>query len=438
MTDLAAGKSDISSLKGHGLVGLLTIFGLFGGLVYWAYTMEIAGAVIAAGTVVVESHAKEIQHRDGGIVKEFFVRDEDVVIEGQLLAVLDDTDISANLAIVQTQLQQALVRETRLIAEIADDAEVNLSEELGELSSSTQVSLLMTTERQVFAARKRTLSGRVAQLSEQITQIEQQVEGLLIQQGAIEKQLDILAQELLALNTLYAEQLVELGRITNFEKDVALKEGERGQVIASIAQARAAIAERRLQITQIHDDFLTTTLDDLQETRRLISEGRQQERSALDRLNRTSLRAPDAGVVHDSIIHTIGGVVAPGETLMLLVPQDDNLLVNVRISPIDIDKLFSSQEVTLRLSSFDQRTTPEIKGSITRIAPDRTQDPITGEQYYSANVAISEQELNKLPESVKLLPGMPVDAFVKTEDRTVLSYLINPFAEQLNRAFREE
>lgn len=438
MSDGTVRNNDISSLNRHGLVGVLVIFGLFGGLVYWASTAEIAGAVVAPGTVVVESHAKSIQHRDGGIVKEFFVRDEDVVTEGQLLAVLDDTDISANLMIVQTQLHQALVKEARLVAEISSEKEINLPTEIVEMSNKPEISLLIETEKKVFDARKATRDGRVAQLSEQIIQISRQLDGQELQREAVEKQLIILGQELADLEKLYESQLVTSVRITAFEKDIAEKEGERGQLIAAIAQSRATIAERRLQAAQIQDDFLATTLDELQETRRLIAEGRQQKRSALDRISRINLRAPDAGVVHESIVHTIGGVISPGETLMLLVPQDDELLIDVRINPIDIDKIYQNQEVTLRLSSFDQRTTPEIKGKVARMAPDRTQDTVTGEQYYTAQVEISDAEMNKLPDSVKLLPGMPIDVFAKTEDRTVLSYLINPFIEQLNHAMRED
>lgn len=439
MSDMAASENtDISSLKRHGLVGLLVIFGLFGGLVFWASTVEIQGAVVASGTVVVESHAKSIQHRDGGIIKEIYVRDEDTVEQGQLLAVLDDTDISANLSIVQTQLHQALVKEARLVAEISSADTINLPKIITDQKQSDDISLLIATEQKIFEARQVTRDRRVAQLSEQIVQISRQVDGQELQKAAVEKQLSILDNELTTLHKLYESQLVASNRITAFEKDVAEKEGELGQLISAISQARAMIAERRLQAAQIQDDFLATTLDELQETRRVIAEAQQQERSALDRISRINLKAPDAGVVHESILHTLGGVISPGETLMLLVPQDDELLIDVRISPIDIDKIFQDQEVTLRLSSFDQKTTPELKGNVTRIAPDKTQDKVTGEQYYTARVAISDAEMAKLPANAKLLPGMPIDAFATTQNRTVLSYLISPFVEQLNRALRED
>jgi HlyD family secretion protein len=240
------------------------------------------------------------------------------------------------------------------------------------------------------------------------------------------------------MSGLLTDGLVEASRVSALDKDKARIEGERGSLIASIAQIRAAIAERRLQITQIDDDFLTQTLGELQEVHRAIAEAREQERTAIDRQQRTEIRAPQSGVIHESIMHTVGGVVAPAETLMMVVPQDDKLIVNVWTSPLDVDKMSVDQPVTIRLSSFDQRTTPELFAKVTSISPDLTQDPKTGQSYYTTLVSIPDSERARLAPNLKLIPGMPVEAFIKTEDRSVLSYLLHPFTEELNRAFRED
>lgn len=434
----ADAHDDRASLGRHSLIAMLAVFGLFGGLSYWASTVEISGAVMAGGSIVVESYAKRIQHQEGGIIKAFFVKNEDVVTQDQLLAVLDDTAISAELETLDTQLREALVREAGLAAEVGGYASFALPAELATLSADPEVALLMQTEQQVLDARRAVRIGRTAQLSEQVAQLEQQIEGVHIQQTATDRQLEILDGEIANLKALYEGQLVESSRVTALDKQQAELEGVRGRLIASVAELGANVAERKLQMTQLTDDALSTALDQLQETRRSIAAIRQQKRATSDRLQRTEIRAPQAGVVHESIIHTVGGVIGAGETLMLIVPQGDELMVNIRLSPMDVDKIAIGQEATLRLASFDQRGTPELIATVAAIAPDITQEPTTGQQFYTARIAIEKSELERLPASVRLLPGMPVEAFVKTEDRTVLSYLIHPFVEQLSRAMREE
>lgn len=438
MSEVNSGSPDRVSLKRHSIVGMVAIFAVFGSSVLWASYFDISGAVVTSGSVVVESHAKSIQHRDGGIIEEIHVRDEDVVSQGQLLAVLDNTDISANHTVIQTQLNQAIAKEVRLLSEIADADHLDETKKRDQVGDLIVFSELMATEKQVFVTRRATRQKRIDQISEQIIQIERQIDGFELQRLAVERQLKILGKELESLEALYESKLIEINRINSVEKDIASKEGQIGQFISSMAEARASIAEKNLQIQQLRDDFLAGVLDELQSTREQITKGLQQKRASLDKMKRTELRAPAAGVVHQSKVHTIGGVIKPGETLMLLVPQDDALAIDVKINPIDIDKVFIGQDVTLRLSSFDQRETPELVGTLSQIAPDVTLDQATRAHYYGVRITISANEFNRLPQSVKLLPGMPVEAFIKTEDRSVLSYLVSPFTHQLNRAFRED
>ena len=435
---LSQGQSDLSSLKRHGWFGLLAVIGLMGGLVGWAAVTNISGAIIAPGTLMVESNAKQVQHAEGGIVTELLVRNEDVVDGGQLLVRLDQTAIAAGLEISEAQLREAFAREARLTAEIEDRAKAALSDAALTMFSQGELLSLLSLEQQALDVRLATKSGRIAQLNEQIVQLNKQREGLLIQRQALETQIGILEAEIADFEALYEQRLVASSRGTALNKDLASARGQLGQVVAAIAQSDAAAAERGLQIEQIRDEFLTGALAELQETRGLIAEASQRRVAERDRLQRTEIRAPQTGVVHESILHTVGGVVAPGETLMLIIPTDEPLLVNVRVDPIDIDKVYVGQEVVLRLPGLNPRTTPELFASITRVAPDATIDTATGLHHYAARISISDEELSRLPDGVQLVPGMPVEAYMQIDDRTVLSYLINPFTEQIRRALREE
>ncbi len=441
MSDITApgtASFNTSSLQRHGLLSLLAVISLFGGFLVWAGVTQISGAVAAPGTVVVEGFAKRIQHQDGGIVKAFYVRDGDAVIAGQLLAELDDTAIAANLAVLDTQVRELSLREARLVAEINGAADFAIPNDLVLQLNAAELQSLLATERQVLQVHRAGINNRSQQLTEQVAQLQQKIEGLNLQQTAIERQLEIIGSEMVSLNQLYKGNLVEITRITTLEKQQAEANGERGRLIATIAETNAAIAEKRLQIAQVDQDYMASTLKDLQEARAILFDARQQQIAAADKLVRTKLRAPQAGIIHQSNIHTVGGVVGAGETLMLVVPQDEDLQVNIRIAPTDIDRVTLGQQAHIRFAGLSQRTTPELLASIRTIAPDLSQDQVSGQYFYTASIAIADGELRKLPADVRLTPGMPVEAFVKTADRTVLAYLLQPFVDQLDYAFREE
>jgi HlyD family secretion protein len=400
--------------------------------------VQIAGAVIAQGAVAVESYPKRIQHPEGGTVREILVRNGDRVEQGQLLVRLDDTPIAANLAVLHSRWRENLVREARLAAEIAGKATINIPTSLADASISTEIGNLLEIEQQVFRSRAIAKRGRAAQLTEQIGQLQAQIQGLELQRSAIERQVAISQDEMNSLESLRSGQLIETSRINNLGKQQAELEGRLGEIISSTAGARAAIAERTLQITQLDDDLLTTTLEQLQETRRVLAETTEQIRTLEERLAQTQIKSPQAGIIHESTVHTIGGVISAGETLMTIVPQGETMLINARIDPNDIDRVAPGQETLLRLTSLDLRATPELTGMIDAISPDVTQDSITGSVFYTARLSIPPNEFAKLPSPNMLVPGMPVEAFIKTDERTVLSYLLKPFADQLQLAFREE
>ena len=428
---------DIASLRRHAVVGMIAVVGLFGGLTAWAAVTDIQGAVIAGGTLIVEGFSKQVQHPDGGIVAQIDVRNEDVVTEGQVLLRLDDTPIRASLGVVDAQRNEALIVEARLTAELARQAGFALPAELSAQGAEPAIASSFATQQQILTTRFEDNVGRMHQLDEQVAQLNHQIEGLDLQLASAQKQLDLLAERVADMQGLFDKNLVEAGPLSTLKLQLAAAEGEKGRLIAAIAQSRATIAEKQLQMEQIDTEFSQRALDELQRNRQVLAEATQQKVAAEDRLAHTIIRAPQAGIVHESVVHTVGGVVGAGQTLMMIVPQSDDLMVGIHIDPMDIEQIRPGQKVHLRFSSLDQRKTPEAWGQIEQISPDLVVEQQTGRRYYTADVRIDAAEKATLPAGIRLLPGMPVEAFVTTGERSVLDYLIHPFVAELQLTFRE-
>jgi len=426
------------SIRRNLAVGLALVALLVGGAGAWAAMAEIAGAVVATGTVVVESEVKQVQHQEGGIVQEIRVRDGDAVAAGDLLIRLDDTVTRANLAVVTKQLLELGARQARLAAEQAEAAEVVFAAPV-ETSSGAQAGLwreIAESQQALFAARRVALAGRKRQLEEQIVQFERQIEGLAAQRDGKAAEIALIEEELTDLEALFAKKLVAKSRVTALKRDRARLVGERGGFIAQIAQAREAISERRIQILQLGEERRAEVLTELQEVRGRIAQLEEQKIAAEDQLRRVEIRAPRSGVVHQSAVHTIGGVLAGGETAMLIVPQEDGLVIEAQVAPVNIDQIGPGQAARVRFPSFDQRTTPELAATLLTVSPDLSRDETTGLTFYTARLAIAEEELVRLSGRA-LVPGMPVEVFLTTQDRTVLSYLVKPLTDQIAHAFRE-
>ncbi|SDG17362.1 HlyD family type I secretion periplasmic adaptor subunit [Pelagibacterium luteolum] len=441
MSTIAAGQrvfASEKSLKRHSVLGFVLGVLLFSAMGYWAYSTEISGAVSARGNVVVDSFAKQIQHQEGGIVRQILVRDGDLVEAGELLAVLDDTAVRSQISALRFQISQFAVREARLVAEINGDDTFAVPDGLGAYATQDDISELTGLEGQVLAVTRGTSEAYVAQLGEQITQLSRQIEGLETQLSAIGRQIALFEDEIATTRQLVDGRLIEASRLNTMERQLAQAEGEEGRIIAAIAEANAAIAERNLQIAQVDQDHLSRALEQLQEVRSGLSEATQQEIAAVDRASRLELRAPQRGVVHQSSVHTVGGVLGAGATAMLIVPVGEDLYLDVRLAPTDIDKVSVGQPVSVRITGYNQRMAPELEAQIMTIAPDLTVDQVTGNPFYSARIALTSDQLAAMPDSIQLIAGMPVEAFIKTADRTVLSYLVQPITDQLAYAMREE
>jgi HlyD family secretion protein len=425
------------SIRLHLIIGLAVVAVLAGGLGGWASTAEISGALIAPGSIVVESNVKKVQHPTGGVVGEVRAHDGDVVKAGDVVVRLDDTVTKASLAIVTKNLDGLWARAARLEAEQQGLDRIVFPAMLLDRANDPDVKNVTASESKLFDVRTTGRIGQKAQLRERVAQLNEEIAGLQAQEKAKDVEIALVEKELVGVRTLYDQHLVQMTRLTTLERDAARLSGERAQYIASRAQARGKITETELQIIQVDKDMVSDVSKDLRETNDKIGEFVERKVTAEDQLRRIDIRAPQDGMVEQSTVHTVGGVITAGDAIMMIVPQADDLQVEAKVNPQDIDKLQIGQKTLLRLSAFNQRTTPELNGIVTRVSPDVTTEQRTGQSYYTIRVKMPPEEVARLGE-VKLIPGMPVEAFVQTGDRTMLSYLIKPLKDQLMRAFREK
>src|SRR5882724_9225250 len=420
-------------LAGMVIVGLVT-FGIGG----WAATTELSGAVIGQGVLVVDSSVKKVQHPTGGVVGELRVREGDGVKAGDILIRLDETQTLANATIITKSLDELLARQARLEAERDKAEQVGFPNALLEHAAdpNSEAARAVAAERSLFDLRRQARDGQKAQLRERSAQLQEEIRGYVGQAEAKQREVDFIHKELEGVRTLWQKNLVPITRLTVLERDTARLEGERSQLSGMNAQAKGKIAEIELQIIQVDQDLRTEVGKDLIEARSKISELAERKIAAIDQLYRIDIRAPQSGRVHQLTVHTVGGVISPGEQIMLIVPDADALAVEVKIAPRDIDQVYVGQAASMRFAAFDQKTTPEIEGEVSLVSADLVQEQRTGMSYYTARVLLNPEEVARLG-NAKLLPGMPVDVFIKTPGRTAFSYLIKPLRDQAERAFKE-
>jgi HlyD family secretion protein len=425
------------SIRRHLIAGLVIVTLLTCGLGGWASTAQISGALIAPGSIVVDSNVKKVQHPTGGVVGELRARDGDRVRGGDILVRLDDTVPKASLAIVTKGLNGLLARRARLLAEQEGSERITFPPELMASFGDPEVQALIGNEIKLFQVRSSSRVGQKAQLRERIAQLKEEIGGLEAQENAKSREIELIQKELVGVRDLYNKNLIQISRLTALERDAARLDGDRAQFIAQKAQAKGKISEIELQIIQIDKDLSSEVSKEMREIADKIGEFVERKVTAEDQLRRIDIRAPQDGMVLQSTVHTVGGVITAGDTVMLIVPESDNLSVEAKINPQDIDQLRIGQKTLLRLPALNQRTTPELNGAVSRISPDTTVDQRTGQSFYTIRVSLPPEEVARLGE-VKLIPGMPVEAFVQTGERTMISYLAKPLSDQLMRAFREK
>lgn len=423
----------------HRHVAAVWVLGIFlvGGIGGWAATANLSNAVVGDATVIIEDNAKKIQHISGGIVSELPVREGAHVEAGDVLLRLDGTFLRASLGIINSALAQSYAKRTRLQAEILGQkafTQADLSDSGIDIAANRK---LIDGEIQLFLTRRSSLAGMKMQLDERKGQLKEQIEGNDLQIRAIDDAIRLIDEEYRAINSLYQQQLVTLQRVNSLRRQRVELDGNKGERIAARAQAEGRISEINLQILQLDEDRRTENATELTEIEARISELEERHVATTDQLKRLDVRAPLAGRVYQLAVHTVGGVANPGEPLMLLAPDQRELTVEAKIASRHIDQIHPGQAVDIRFTAFDQRTTPEIAGMVTSISPDIIMEPRSGQSHYSVRIRQEPQSLAKL-NKLALYPGMPAEVFIRASDRSVISYLTKPLADQLAHTFREE
>jgi HlyD family secretion protein len=405
------------------------MFGLWGGLA------PLSGAVVMSGALVSESRLKKVQHPTGGVIATISVREGDKVKAGDPLLRLDDISARANLQIVARQLDALRARRARLLAERDEAEDVATPAAFARRAGDPELAALLASERALFKARRVARAGQRELLFGRIGQLEEEIQGLDAQMKSQATQRALADTELKGVETLYKKQLTPLARLTALQREAARIDGTQGQLQSSVAETRSKIDEAKLQVARLDQDFRAELGKDLREAEDKEAELVERETAARDVLSRIELRAPASGVVHQLAVHTVGGVVSPGEVLMEIVPNADELQIEAHLPPQDIDQAHVGQEAQARFPAFNQRTTPELSGKVSFVSADAARDA-NGGSHYVVRVNLSGQEIARLG-SLKLVPGMPAEVFLKTGSRTMASYLLKPIGDQFSRMFRE-
>lgn len=418
-------------------IGLFTLIALVAVTYIWGINSRIAGAIVASGTVEVQANRQAIQHPEGGVVGEIFKSDGDTVSAGDLLLILDDTFMRSELNIVESQLYEIWARSARLRAESQNQDIFDGSPELLKVLPNPEVSAFLAGQKRLFQARRESRSSEQAQIAEQTAQLQNRIRGIEAEYASLVIQLDLINEELESVIDLFTKGLTQASRGLALRRNAASLQGKIGHREATIAQFRGQIAElkiRALQLESVAREDAIIALRDLQPT---LIELRERRLTLTERLSRLDIRAPMSGTVFGSTVFTLRSVIKSGETVMYIIPQDQPLLIAARIASIDIDQIYLGQEASLKFAAFDQRQTPEVIGQVTRLSADVLTDEVTGQKYYRADILPNSDDMSQL-KGQALLPGMPADVFIKTAERSPLSYLSKPLTDYFAKAFREE
>ncbi len=420
------------------VIGVLSLFVLVGGFGTWAATTNISGAIIASGQIEVDQNRQVVQHPEGGVVAEILVSEGDTVTEGEALIRLDPNRVKSELTIIEGQYFELVARRARLQAERDGRDTITFDESvLARAEDDDDVAELVEGQRNLFDARRNSLERQTEQLAKRRDQIADQIVGIDAQQTALLRQLKLIEQELRDQQSLLDRGLAQASRVLSLQREEARLSGTVGDLTAQKAQAEGRSTEIDIQILQLDTERreeAITTLRDSQFRERELAE---QRNALLDRLDRMVITAPVSGVVYGLKVFAPRSVVRAADPVMFLVPQDRPLVIAAQVLPIHIDQLFLDQTVSLRFPALDQRQTPELFGNVVLISADSFQDEGSQVSYYRAEIVLSEGEVNRLPDGSTLIPGMPVEAFIRTADRTPLAYLVKPFMDYFTKAFRE-
>ena len=427
---------DSLSVNGLGVIGMLISIIGFGGFILWGTQANLSKGVSAQGTVVVEGKRKTVQHLEGGIISEILVKDGDKVKAGQVLIRLDETQIQSQATLYNVRLYTALATLDRLFAEQNGDKVLTFRDELENSKNDENVSQILTVQQTLFEARRDQLEGRASILAQTIEQLDETKLGLESQKNASIQQLAFLDEELERSKELVARKIVSLNDITLKRRDKAKVEGEIGALSAQISGTSVTQGEAKLEILQLQKAFAQEVAQQILENREKVFDLKSQIVAVNDVIKRMSIIAPQSGTIIGQTVFTIGGVVPPASPLLEIVPEEDKLVIEAKISTIDIDNIFISQKVRVRMSAFKMRSTPLLEGEVVSISPDVITDKQTGENYYVTQISLPQEEKDKIDEDI--LPGMPAEILIETGSRTPLEYMLEPLESVIERALNED
>ena len=420
------------------IIGVISLGVLVGGFGTWAVQASIAGAIIAAGQIEVDRNRQVVQHPDGGVVETISIVEGDRVAAGDVLMRLDGSRQRSELAVIESQLWEVMSRRARLEAEANEQDTITYAEDLlAEAAATPEVEGLVAGQTRLFLARGETIAQQIEQLTKRKSQIGNQIEGTDAQLASLSRQFELIREELSGQQELLDKGLAQAGRVLGLQRQEADLAGRVGELQAARAQAEGRLTELDLEILRIATSRREEAITQLRDMRIRELELRENRSNLQTRLSRLDVRAPVSGIVYGLAVFGPQSVVRAAEPVLFLVPQDRPLVIAARVDPIHIDQVYPTQDVVLRFSALDQRTTPELFGEVTLISADAFTDQNTGQQYYRAEVIMNDGEIEKLPEGQGLIPGMPVETYIRTTDRSPMAYLLKPLTDYFTRAFRE-
>lgn len=420
------------------LFGLFGLFGLLGGFTVWATQTQISGAIIASGRIEVDQNRQIVQHPTGGVVAAIEVEEGDLVAAGDLLIQLDTTQMESALAIIEAQLFELMARRGRLTAERDGRDEIIYDPELlAAEKDRPEVRELVEGQTNLFHARRETVARQTDQLEKRADQIRNQIVGIQAQEDSLGRQLALIREELEAQQSLFDRGLSPAARVLALERENASLDGRIGELAASRAQSEERITENELEVLRINTQRREDAITQLRDIRSRETELTEQRLALLAEIEQMEIRSPVSGIIYGMRVQTIRSVIRAAEPILFVIPQDRPLVIAAQVSPINIDEIFVGQSVNLRFSSLDQRKTPELVGEVVLVSADAFENENLGTSFYRAEIVLNPGEMNRLPEGQILIPGMPVEAFIKTDERSPMAYLIKPMADFFNRAFRE-
>jgi len=432
------GSKPVFSLQWPMVLGIFSLLILVGGFGSWASLSSLSGAIIASGQIEVEKNRQVVQHPDGGVVAEIVVKEGDLVERGAVLVRLDPISEQSEMSIIEGQLFEMMARHGRLVAERDELVEIVFDERLiNRAATHPKVDELMQGQQRLFEARRITISHQSEQLEKQKEQVQNQITGMAAQQTALGIQLELTEDELKNQQTLFDRGLTQAAKVLDPKRTAAQLSGQIGDLIARSAQAGARITELNIEIEALQTQRREQAITDLRDQQFRFLELEERHRALRQKLARMDIRAPVSGIVYGLAVHAPRSVIRPADPVLFLIPQDRPLVIATRVEPIHIDQIFLGQEVALRFSALDQRSTPELFGTVTLISADAFQDQNGQQSYYRAEIILRDGELARLPPGLTLIPGMPVDAFIRTAERSPLNYLLKPLSHYFIRAFRE-